>query len=94
MENSEKIEMDINIGGQEISLSVPADRKERVANLEREMNSLFKTWRNTFPRKTEKELIAMIAYQYASYYQELTERYLEAAKIAAECDDSLGKINF
>lgn len=95
MDNTEqKIELEINIGDQPISLMVAPERRKKVQDLETELNNLYRTWRMRFPRKTETELIAMIAYQYASYYQELTERYREAQKIAAQIDGNLPDVNF
>ena len=95
MDNTEqKIELEINIGDQPLSLMVTPERRKKVQELETELNNLYKTWRLRFPRKTETELIAMIAYQYASYYQELTERYREAQKIAAQIEADLPDVNF
>lgn len=86
--------MEIYIGDQPVSLLVAPERHSKVKELEKEMNSLYKRWRQAYPRKTDIELTAMIAYQYASYYQELTERYVEAARLAKECNGALDSINF
>lgn len=86
MKDSEKIKMEINIGGQLLELTVPFQDQVSVRRVEREMSRLFATWRKEFPQKTEKQLLAMMAYQYGSFYHQLTEKYRQAADLAEECD--------
>lgn len=85
MNDSDKIKMYLNIGDQPISLTVPAARQEFVRAVEADINRLFDKWRRTFPSKTDREIISMVAYQYASFYGELKERYEEAAYKAEQC---------
>ena len=69
------VKIEIIIAGEPIMLTVPFDRQNSVRQCERELNRLYSDWRAEFPRKNPVELLAMIAYQYASFYQELSERY-------------------
>lgn len=85
MEESEKIKMYLNIGDQRITLTAPFDRQDFVRHTEREVDSLYRKWRKAFPAKSERELLAMVAYQYASFYGELLERYESASAKADEC---------
>lgn len=85
MKDQEKINMEINIGGEPIQLAVPFQNQELTRDVEKEINSLFSTWRCSFPERSEKGLLAMIAYRYASYYKELTLKYMEAARKADSC---------
>ncbi len=73
--NRENVIIEIIIAGEPIKLTVPFSRQDNVRSCEREINSLYSEWRSLFPKKTPTELLAMIAYQYASYYRELSERY-------------------
>ena len=77
--------MYLNIGEQRISLTVPFAKQDFVRDVESEVNSLYKKWRLAFPAKTNREILAMVAYQYASFYGELKERYNAATEKALEC---------
>ena len=79
MNDSEKIKMYLNIGDQRISLTVPFERQEFVRDVEADVDRLYARWRKAFPAKTDREILAMVAYQYASFYGELKERYEAAA---------------
>lgn len=85
MNDSEKIKMYLNIGDQRISLTVPFARQEFVRDVEADVDRLYARWRKTFPAKTDREILAMVAYQYASFYGELKERYEAALAKAEEC---------
>jgi len=85
MNDSEKIKMYLNIGDQRISLTVPFARQDFVRDTESEVDRLYRKWRKAFPAKTDREILAMVAYQYASFYGELKERYETAAEKAGEC---------
>lgn len=87
MNDSEIIKMSLNIGDQLIWLSVPVARQNFVRNVEAGVNSLFSKWRQQFPTQTDREILAMVAYQYASFYGELKARFDKAADIADECLD-------
>lgn len=66
--------MEINIAGEKILLTVPFSRQIAVRDTERAVTGLFNSWRHQFPLKSDKELLAMIAYQFASYYDQLREK--------------------
>lgn len=90
MKDQEKINIDINIGGEPIKLTVPFDKQDFTRDVESEVNNLFNTWRRRFPNRTEKGLMAMMLYQYASYYKELTDKYQAGILKAEECLARLG----
>lgn len=92
MKNSEKVKIYLNIGDQHISLNVQSDRQEFVRGIESEVNELFLKWRRSFPAKSDREIFAMVAYQYASFYGELKELYEAATEKAAECLESIGDV--
>lgn len=93
MDDSMKINMQINIGGQPVALTVPFDRQDFVRDIESEIDKLFATWRRSFPKKDDRELFAMIAYQYASRYKDLISTYEEALRAALKCDEQIDAIN-
>lgn len=77
--------MYLNIGDQRISLTVPFERQDFVRNVEAKVDQLYRQWRNAFTSKTDKEIMAMVAYQFASHYSEMKDRYEKATAKAEEC---------
>lgn len=92
MTESDNVKMEISIAGELLQLTVPFSRQEAVRNTEKAVNDLYSEWRKKFPRKSEKELMVMIAYQYASYYDDLRKRYDNAAYTARRADEALDKM--
>ncbi len=89
MTDSDKKEIYITIVGQRIPLSVSPGRQGDVRRAEREVADLFDSWHNRFPTKTDMELLAMVAYQFAYAYGELKQRYEAARDLALQLDDRL-----
>lgn len=85
MTGQEKINIDIKIVGEPIRLSVPFDNQDFTRDVEAEVNNLFAAWRKSFPNRSEKGLMAMMVYQYASHYKELAVKYQDAVTRAEEC---------
>lgn len=77
--------MYLNIGDQRISLTVPFARQDFARDIESEVDRLYRKWRKTFPARTDREILAMVAYQYATFYGELKERYETATEKVGEC---------
>ncbi len=72
--DKDNFKIEINIAGETLLLSVPYSKQESVRNCEHEIQVLYSDWKFRFPRKSPSELLAMIAYQYASFYLELKAR--------------------
>ena len=70
MDNTEYIQMTLNIGGCLIPLPVPFSHNP---------------WRHKFTKRTDREILAMVAYQFANFYMELSQRVERANDIVAEC---------
>lgn len=68
-----------------MSLTVPESKRDFVRATERDVDSLVRKWRRDFPAKSDSEILAMVAYQYASFYGELRKRYEAASDLAEEC---------
>lgn len=94
MDDSDKVNIQINIAGEMLQLAVPFDEQESVRETERKITGLYDDWRRRFPKKTQSQLLAMIAYQYASYYFSLAQRQHETAaeleQLAATVESALG----
>lgn len=93
--DQEKIKIKINIAGESILLTVPFSAQDETRDTEQNVNSLFKAWRQRFPEKSDKELLAMIAFQYASHYDGLLREYNAACdyadRISSELELTLGE---
>lgn len=92
MNDSDKIKMTINIGGEHLQLSVDFNRQDIVRDAEKAADDLFRSWRSRWPSRSDKEILAMVAYQFASFYQELLSRFENAAVQAAATDEKLSRI--
>ncbi len=71
MTERDNVQMKLNIAGEQIFLNVPFDQQDAVRRTEKSVDALYNDWKIKFPRKEPKELLAMIAYQYASFYEDL-----------------------
>lgn len=74
MADIDKIRMQIEIAGQRIGITVGFDEQDAVREAESSVVELYNDWKKKFPNKSVTELLAMIAYQYASYYLTLRHR--------------------
>lgn len=89
MKKEDNVQITINIAGQRIPLTVGFDQQGLVRETERNVGDLYEKWRVKFPRKSMQELLAMIAYQYASFYLSLCRRFDDAAQEAAKVEQEL-----
>ena len=85
MKRSEDIRMPLHIGAERLYVTVPYDRQEFARDVEREIDGLYTKWRREFTAKSDQEILAMVLYQYASFYRELRARFSEASSVAEEC---------
>ncbi|MBD5207036.1 MAG: cell division protein ZapA [Bacteroidales bacterium] len=94
MEDSEKVNIDINIAGQLITLNVAFDRQDFVRDVEEEINSLFSKWQLEYPRRDERQILAMMVYRYAEYYTDLVAIHKKAmAMVETEIADVEAEIS-
>ncbi|MCM1319342.1 MAG: cell division protein ZapA [Muribaculaceae bacterium] len=84
--------MRIKIAGMSIPLTVGFDEQDHVRETERRVAELFDNWRRMFPAKSEQELLAMMTYQYASYYLALSKSREQIAEQLAEFDKQVNDI--
>ena len=83
--DQEEINIELHIAGEPIRLTVPFQDQELTRSIEDEINHLYLQWRHSFPNRSEKALLAMMRYRYASYYKNLTLKYQQASRLALEC---------
>ncbi len=84
MKDTENVKMEINIAGEHLTLSVPFSRQDLVRDTEKNITHLYDSWRRKFPTRTNTEVLAMITYQYASYYIDAMRRERDASAAADE----------
>lgn len=84
MNDSDKVNMTINIAGEHLKLAVDFDRQLAVRKTEKAVADLFDSWRKKWPSKSDQQILAMVAYQFASYYNELLDRHETAICIASD----------
>ena len=93
--NEEKVKIKLNIAGEAFLLSVPYSQQEETRQTEAEVNMLYATWRSRFPEKSDRELLAMIAFRYADRFASLMREQeasqQEAAKINGRLDALLSE---
>lgn len=87
MNDSDKIKMTINIGGEIIPLLVNFDSQNEVRDAEAAVAKIFAQWKLKWPGKSDSAILAMAAYQFAFLYHALLKRHEEAKSIALDCLD-------
>ncbi len=94
-----KINIEVKIAGERVSLNVPFSKQDFVRKTESEIEYYLKMLKEKFPGKGQKELLAIMTYHYASNYFSLAEHreneIEEAEELLREaqrlCGDSEGE---
>ncbi|MCH5235706.1 MAG: cell division protein ZapA [Muribaculaceae bacterium] len=82
MKGSDKVEMTLNIGGELIKLDVKFDEQNEVREAEREIKIFIDRLRRTLSDASDRKLIAMAAFQFASWYNKLIKIQQDAIEMA------------
>lgn len=90
--NEDKVKIRLSIAGEQFVLAVPYSQQEETRATEAEVNMLFDTWRSRFPDKSDRELLAMIAFRYAERYMGLQRDRDEAAGRLGEIGERLQRL--
>ena len=88
----EKVKIKLNIAGERFLLSVPYSEQDDKRQTEEEVNMLFDTWRQRFPEKDDRELLAMIAFRYADHYAALVRDRRETHQEIARLGERLREL--
>lgn len=92
MNTSKKIKLDIVIAGEVLSVSVPEEQRLLIKETELNVQKKFSDLRRNFPRKSEKEIFAMIAFQFAFDFYEQAEQMNKALRAVEILDEDLGTL--
>lgn len=89
MKETDAIDIKIKIANQQILLHQPLRDQDFIRDVEANIEQLWKTWRKRFPNHTESKLLAMMVYQYASFYFQQRHRYDDVLKEASNASEVL-----
>lgn len=85
MKDSDKIKMTVNIGGEMINLDVDFNLQDAVRNAETAVKQFFNDCKLKWPSYNDQKIMAMMAYQFSFWYQQLLEKHVKAVEIAEVC---------
>ena len=81
MKGSDFVEMTINIGGEPIKLNVKFDEQLEVRDAEREVKLYIEKKRKSWQEASDRELLAMAAFQFALWNQKLNKVQYDALEL-------------
>lgn len=84
--------MELNIAGEQVFVTVPFSSQDFVRRTEQDIEALYRDWRLRFTKKTPTELLAMMIYQYASYYHDMRDKYDRATREAENISRMLDSV--
>ena len=92
----EKQRITLKIAQQQLKTQIDRESEERIRKVEKEVNNLWNEWRQLYPSRTDAEILAMVAFQYAVlYYDEKAKndtREASLMKFIKEYEEKLKKI--
>lgn len=86
MNGSDLVEMTLNIGGESFKLNAEFDKQNDVRDAEFAVNQYYNRLRKNQPRKSDSQLLAMTAYQFALWRLETLK---EQKLVLSETADNL-----
>lgn len=89
MKKDDKVKMTIDIGGQQLLLSVPFNDQNLVRDVERAVATEWTFWKKRHPDMTDRELLAMTLFKFARYHHDLMVEMEETASLIDECLDRI-----
>lgn len=78
----DNIKMTLNIAGELIQLDVPFDDQYKVREAERDVKLYCDKLKKSWPSVSDKNILAMAAYQFARWYRQLLDVQQEVNDIA------------
>lgn len=91
MKGSDKVEMTINIGGEFLKLSADYDQQNLVREAEFAVKKYYNQLRREWPDSSDRQILAMAAYQFSFWYKELLKIHNDAVEIAHNANQILGE---
>lgn len=91
----DNIELTLNICGELFKLNVPFDQQSDARLAERDVKLLCDSYSKKWPTKSERNILAMAAFQFARWYRQLLESQENALDMinskCREIDNSLSQ---
>lgn len=75
-----------------LPMTVRRENEAVIREAERAVNRVWKTWRKEFDTKSSKEVLAMVAWQFARLYFELSHSVDEQQKFLTEFEAELDSL--
>lgn len=75
-----------------LQFEIKRDDEQWIRTAERKVNSLWSHWREAHPQKSSKDVLAMVAYQYAELYYRLLGQVNSQAETLDEFEKMLDNI--
>lgn len=86
MKGSDKVEMTINIGGEILTLETDFNNQSQVRDAEHFARQWFNKLKRMWPDRSDRNILAMTAYQLSVRCQELAEIQEKALDFLEKCD--------
>lgn len=97
MKGSDKVKMTINIGSETLILTAGFNEQDTVREAESAVKLYYNKLKRDWPDSTDRQILAMAAYQFSFWLRELQKIQEEAEKIASvqtgKIDESLTSAN-
>ncbi|MCH5233386.1 MAG: cell division protein ZapA [Muribaculaceae bacterium] len=81
MKGSDKIEMTINIGGEILTLETQFENQDLVREAEFSVRQYYNNTRRKWPDSSDRKILAMAAYQFSYWRQELIKNQKMAMEL-------------
>lgn len=75
-----------------LDLNIEREEEEDVRNTVSKVNMLWSQWCNQFPQRSTKDVLAMVAYQYARKYYSMVDAIAAQDSALAQVDNALDQI--
>lgn len=75
-----------------ISMTINSDTEQTVREAEYNINRLWSAWRIDFDSKTSKEVLAMVAFQFAKKYYQLAHAVEERSEVIKAFETELDRL--
>ncbi|MDE6549401.1 MAG: cell division protein ZapA [Muribaculaceae bacterium] len=87
-----KIQIDVKIGEERISMAIPFSQQDFVRSVESELNIFLKETREKLPNRWPSTYLAMAAYEFAKQYFLLKDRYEKESEDAEDLLEEIKKL--
>lgn len=73
-------------------MNIDADSEEVVRVAEKSVNKVWNAWRNEFSEKSNKEILAMVTFQFAKLYYQLLEQVKRQQTLIDDFESELNRL--